>query len=426
MNLAMPRLPSLTFGRPTRVVVPRKLAEHTQIDVGAECDPRDVGLDPKAVAAIWSSVERLYRTGLQPAITMVVRRHGRIVLKRSIGCLRGNGPGERGPLVPLSPDAPICLFSASKAISALLIHKLAEDGKLRLEDLVVDYIPEFGAHGKHRVTIRQLLSHRAGVPALPDDVEPSPELLRDWDRCVRMLCEAKPFDRHFERQAYHALTAGYIVGELVRRVGQIDLHDALNDWLAKPLGCRNLTYGLPEAKRDDAPHHWMTGPRPVGPLARLAKDILGVEFDAATAASNTDAFLSSVVPAGNMYATADDASRVFQMLLNGGEFDGVRVFKPETVAEAIHPVGRIQWDATLHFPIRFSAGFMLGEEPLGLFGPHCGQAFGHLGFMTVLCWADPQRDISVALLNTGKSIAPMGLLRTVGVMNAIARACKPI
>ncbi|MDD3765075.1 MAG: serine hydrolase [Nevskiales bacterium] len=415
----------LLLTRKTRTAVPRRLGTLTQIDHAAETRPQDLGLDPKKVARIWTAMERLYRTGLHPAMTLVVRRHGRIVLKRAIGALRGNGPGERGPVVPLSPDAPLCLFSASKSVSALLIHKLVEDGRMRLEDLVVDYIPEFGAHGKRRVTIRQLLSHRAGVPAIPD-VDPTPELLRDWDRAVRMLCEAEPFDEHFERQAYHALTAGYIVGELVRRVGGIDLHDALQQWVAEPLGCRYLTYGLPEAQRDDAPHHYCTGPHPVWPLSRYIKDIVGVPFDAAVAASNTEAFLASVVPAGNIYASADDASRVFQMLLDGGVYEGRRLFRPETVAEAIHPVGRMQWDGTLRFPLRFSAGFMLGEEPFGLYGPHCGQAFGHLGFISVLCWADPQRDISVALLNSGKSVAPSGLVRLWGVLEAISRACPPV
>ncbi len=422
MRFSLPVLPML---RHTRVAVPRRLAPLVRIDHAAECDPRDLDLDPKAIGAVWRAVERLYRTGLHPAITLVLRRHGRIVLKRAIGCLRGNGPGERGPQVPLSPDAPLCLFSASKSVSALLIHKLAEQRRLRLDDLVVDYVPEFGAHGKHRVTIRQLLAHRAGVPALPD-VEPTPELLRDWDRAVQLLCAARPFDQHFERQAYHALTAGYIVGEIVRRVGRIDLRDALRQWLAQPLGCRYLTYGLPEAQRDDAPRHWMTGPRPIGPLARYVRNVIGVEFAAAVAASNTDAFLSSIVPAGNIYASADDASRVFQMLLAGGEFEGRRVLHAQTVAEAVHPVGRIQIDGTLRVPIRFSAGFMLGEEPFGLFGPHCGQAFGHLGFVSVLCWADPRRDIAVALLNTGKSVAPSGLLRLIGVLTAIARACPPL
>lgn len=412
---------SLPFVRPTRAVVPRRLHKTTQIDHGAECDPRLLDLNPRRIDAIWTAVERLYRTGLQPAMTLVIRHRGQIVMKRAIGCLRGNGPGERGPLVPLSPDAPLCLFSASKSVSALLIHKLAEDGRLRLDDLVVDYVPEFAAHGKHRVTIRQLLAHRAGVPAIPD-VEPTPELLRDWDRAVQLLCNARPFDRHFERQAYHALTAGYIVGEIVRRVSGMDLRDALRQWVAEPLGCKYLTYGLPDRLRDDAPHHWMTGPRPIGPLARYVKNIVGVDFDAAIAASNTDAFLSTVVPAGNIFATADEASRVFQMLLNRGEYQGRRLLKAETVEEAIQPVGRIQWDGTLRMPMRFSAGFMLGEEPFGLFGPHCGGAFGHLGFVSVLAWADPQRDLSVAFLNTGKSVAPMGLLRWVGVLNAIGKA----
>lgn len=415
MNLSIP------FTRPTRVKIPRRLAPMTQIDHGAETDPRLLGLNPRHVDAIWQAMERLFRTGLQPAMTLVIRHRGQIVMKRAIGCLRGNGPGERGPLVPLSPDAPLCLFSASKSVSSLLIHKLAEDGKLRLDDLVIDYVPEFAAHGKNRVTIRHLLSHRAGVPAIPD-VEPTPELLRDWDRAVQLLCEAKPFDPHFERQAYHALTAGYIVGEIVRRVGGIDLQVALRQWIAEPLGCKYMTYGLPDRLRDDAPHHWMTGPRPIGPLARYVRNIVGVDFDAAIAASNTDAFLSTVVPAGNIFATADEASRVFEMLLNRGEYQGRRLLKPETVAEAIQPVGRIQWDGTLRAPMRFSSGFMLGEEPFGLFGPHCGQAFGHLGFVSVLAWADPQRDISVALLNTGKSIAPSGLLRLVGVLNAIGKA----
>ncbi|HEY1077764.1 MAG TPA: serine hydrolase domain-containing protein [Fontimonas sp.] len=415
MNLSIP------FTRPTRVKIPRRLAPMTQIDHGAETDPRLLGLNPRHVDAIWQAMERLFRTGLQPAMTLVIRHRGQIVMKRAIGCLRGNGPGERGPLVPLSPDAPLCLFSASKSVSSLLIHKLAEDGKLRLDDLVIDYVPEFAAHGKNRVTIRHLLSHRAGVPAIPD-VEPTPELLRDWDRAVQLLCEAKPFDPHFERQAYHALTAGYIVGEIVRRVGGIDLQVALRQWIAEPLGCKYMTYGLPDRLRDDAPHHWMTGPRPIGPLARYVRNIVGVDFDAAIAASNTDAFLSTVVPAGNIFATADEASRVFEMLLNRGEYQGRRLLKPETVAEAIQPVGRIQWDATLRAPMRFSSGFMLGEEPFGLFGPHCGQAFGHLGFVSVLAWADPQREISVALLNTGKSIAPSGLLRLAAVLNAIGKA----
>ena len=405
--------------------MPRDLRALTRIDHAAECDPGAAGMSEAGVTAIWSAMERLYRTGLQPAMTLVLRRHGRIVMKRAIGCTSGNLPGQRGAQLPLEPDSPLCLFSASKAISALLVHKLVDLGQLSLEDRVADYIPEFAAHGKDRVSVRQLLAHRAGIPAMPVR-NPPPEILYDWDGIVRMLCEAPPFDPNFGKQAYHALTCGYIVGELVRRVGGLELRQALHEWIAEPLGCRYLGYGLAPEHRVLLPRNALTGPRPLWPLTTYVRHAVGVSFDQAVDLSNHEAFLSEVVPAGNIHASADDACRVFQMLLNRGELDGVRVLREETVADAVRPLGPIQYDRTLLLPLRFSAGFMLGENPFGLYGPKCAQAFGHLGFVSVLCWADPQRDISVALLNTGKSMAPSGVLRMAQVLGAIAKACPAV
>lgn len=405
--------------------MPRSLGALSRIDHAAECDPRDAGMSEAGVAGIWSAMERLYRSGLQPAMSLALRRHGRLVMKRSIGCTAGNLPGERGAQVPLHPDSPLCLFSASKSVSAVLVHKLADLGLLSLDDRVADYIPEFAAQGKGRVTVRQLLAHRAGIPALPV-TDPPPEILRDWDGIVQMLCAAPPFDPDFGRQAYHALTVGYIAGELVRRVGRIEPRQALRQWIAEPLNCRYLSYGLAPELRHLLPRNAMTGLRPVWPLTAYVRHAVGVDFHAAVDLSNHDAFLSEVVPAGNICASADDACRVFQMLLNGGELDGVRVLGEAAVAEAVRPLGPIQYDRTLLAPLRFSAGFMLGENPFGLYGPQCGRAFGHLGFVSVLCWADPQRDIAVAVLNTGKSVSPSGLAGIVRVLSAIARACPPV
>jgi CubicO group peptidase (beta-lactamase class C family) len=405
------------------VRVPRDLRSVTQIDHDAECRPQDAGLSDKKVAHIWHRVEQLYQTGVHPAITLVLRRHGEIVLKRSIGTVHGRAPGDTGPEVPLTPDAPVCLFSASKVITALLVHKLIDDSRMSLDDRVADYIPEFAAHGKGSVSVRQLMAHRAGIPSLPMQ-HPDPELLRDWDFIISELCAAKPLPHRFEKQAYHALTSGFILGELVRRAGDIDLPDALHDWIAAPLGCTHLTYGVAPELRAQVPPNVCTGPKPIWPLTSFIRQVVSVPFAEAVAASNSEVFLSSIVPAGNIYASADDTSRVFQMLLNGGELDGVRIFKPETVAEAVRPIGRIQFDGTLKVPLRASAGFMLGENPIGLYGPMCRQAFGHLGFITVLCWADPQRDISVALLNTGKSIDPFAVFRLAQVLTAINNTCK--
>jgi len=408
-----------------RAKVPDDLATVTRIDHAAECRPEDADLERDRVEAIWTAVEHLYESGVHPAITLVLRRHGKIVLKRAIGCLSGSAPGEDGPLVPLEPDAPISLFSASKAITALLLHKLVEQGKLRLEDRVADHIPKFGARGKGRVTVRQLLAHRAGIPLLPVQ-DPDPELLRHWDAIIDMLCHAVPANAKFQKQAYHALTAGFLVGELVRRASGRELPELLREYLAEPLGARHLTYGLEPSLRASSPLNAFTGPKPFWPVTGYAKRILGVSFERAVEASNSDAFLSGIVPAGNIYATADEACRVFQMLLDKGRHNGTRVFEEETVAEAIRPIGPMQIDGILRVPLRYSAGFMLGENPFGLYGPRCSNAFGHLGFVSVLCWADPSRDMSVAFLNTGKSMAPAGVLRLARVLGAISRACPPV
>lgn len=411
--------------RARRIELPDELAEVTTIDREAEVDPRSVGLDPQRVEAIWQAVEHLYQSGLHPAITLVIRRHGRIVLKRAVGCVSGNAPGDNGPPVPIHPDAPVSLFSASKAITALLVHKLIEQKQLRLENRVADHIPKFGARGKDKVTVRQLLAHRAGIPLLPVH-DPDPELLRHWEAIVDMLCAAEPADSKFQTQAYHALTAGFILGELVRRVSGRELPELLKEWIAEPLGCRYMTYGLAPELRPLAPPNVFTGSRPVWPISSFTRRILGVSFERAVEASNSDAFLSGVVPAGNIYASADDASRVFQMMLDKGRFEGRRVFEAGVIADAVRPVGPIQMDNILRVPLRYSAGFILGENPFGLYGPKSSHAFGHLGFVSVLCWADPARDLSVAFLNTGKSVAPTGVIRLARVLGAISRACPPV
>lgn len=407
------------------VRVPDDLTAVVRIDREAETDPRDAEMTEAGRERIWAAVEHLFRGAVHPAITMVVRRRGRVVLKRSIGCVRGNLAGDNDVPVVMTPDSPVSLFSASKAVSALLVHKLVDDGVLSLDDRVVDYVPEFGAHGKDRVTIRGLLAHRAGIPDVPD-LEPTPDLLRQWDHIIELLCAAKPFDPDFGKQAYHALSAGFIVGEVVRRATGRELPALLDEWIAQPLKLRYTTFGLKPELRHLAPVNALTGPHPFWPITTYAKHVIGVSFDATVRASNDEAFLSSVVPAGNIYASADDVSRIFQMLLNGGELDGVRILKPETVADAIRPIGRIQFDRTLLVPLRYSPGFMLGQEPFGLFGPHSGTAFGHLGFVSVLCWADPSRDLSVAFLNTGKAMAPAIVTRLIGVLRAISAACPRV
>lgn len=402
-----------------RIYLPDAVGNLTTIDLHAECDPTMVGMSVAGINRIWSAVESLYKTGLHPSITLVIRRHGRIVMKRSIGCI---DPQASVP-VPLSTDTPQCIFSASKVVTALLVHKLVEDGAFSLDDCVSRFIPEFARNGKRDVTVRDLLAHRAGVPFIPPE-HADTSLLHDWDRILKILCEQPRRYKNPAVHSYHALTSGYVAGEIVRRVSGMGLATALRQWIAEPLGCRYLTYGLDPAYHAQRARNAFTGPNPVWPITWYFRRMIGSEVNQLADIANSEAFLSAVIPAGNIHASGDDLSRVFEMLRCGGVFQGKRVLQPDTVRALTTPVGSLGRDRTIQVPIRYSPGCMLGESPVGLYGPGCSRAFGHLGFMSILGWADPQRAISVSLLNTGKSIAPAGFIRMAGVLWAISRNCK--
>ncbi len=120
--------------------------------------------------AIWALVQDVYRSGMHPGIQVCIRHEGAVVLDRSIGQARGVSPGQRfdrNRAVPLTLDTPINLFSAAKGVTGMAMHKLEEPGALRLDDAVAEHVPGFEQHGKERITIRHVLTHRAGIAAIP-------------------------------------------------------------------------------------------------------------------------------------------------------------------------------------------------------------------------------------------------------------------
>lgn len=134
--------------------------------------------------------------------------------------------------------------------------------------------------------------------------------------------------------------------------------------------------------------------------------------------------MDAVIPAGNLYATAEELSRFYQMLLDGGIYQGQRVFEPQTVARMLRPASPPRLDWALKIPMRYTEGLMLGMDPIGLYGPMCGSAYGHLGFMNILGWADPSREIAAGLMTTGKAILGGHLvqyMRSLGTLNQLCR-----
>jgi len=408
----------------TRARIPPSLEAVTTIADDREVRPSEVGMDPEGPRRIWAAVERLYTSGLHPAISLCVRRRGRVVLDRAIGHAAGNAPVDppEAPKVLAVPDTPFNIFSASKAITAMVVHFLDQRHLLHLDDPVCEYIPEFARHGKHGITIRHVLTHRAGIPNLPEGAIDL-DRIEDQDWIVEMLCDAKPTWRPGRFLAYHAISGGFVLGEIVHRVTGRSIRAVLGDDILRPLGFRWTNYGVRPQDVGTVAVNAFTGPPVVPPLSTILRRALGLDFYRAIELSNDPRFMTAIVPAGNVITTANELSRFFQLLLNEGELDGVRIFEPRTIHRAVAEQSYLEVDFTIALPLRYGMGFMLGAEWLSLFGPDTEHAFGHVGFTNVIAWADPERQLSVALMTTGKPVIYAQIYYLWDVMRQIGIAC---
>jgi len=413
--------------RSKKIIVTDDLSTVTQYNPAEEVNPKDAAMSQENVDAIWSGVEKYYQTGVHPAITLCLRRLGKIVLNRAIGHAQGNGPEDKSGTEKtlITPQTPICQFSASKAVTALLIHLLSEKGEIHLTDPVSHYIPEFGAHGKDDITIYHVLSHRSGFPMAPKGTDP--DILFDFDGAVKMVCESEPKYPAGHTLSYHAVTGGFILGEIIRRVTGKDIRTFVDDTIRKPLGFKYFNFGMPVDEQYTAARNYVTGPPVVFPFSSLITRSLGKEWNDIVRISNKPKFLQAIIPAGNLYATADEISQFFQLLLNGGELNGVRIFDPLTVRRATIEAGKMEFDKTMVLlPMRYSLGMMLGSDPISLFGPYTKEAFGHWGFFNSFSWADPTRDLAISLQTTGKALLGTHLIEHFQLLHRISKNCEKV
>lgn len=412
--------------RSGHVRIPRDVDSVSRVDEVNEARALNSGLSRREIDAIWKATQGLYRSGAYPGVGVCLRHRGEVILDRTIGHARGNGPHEPASTtkVLLTPETPMCIFSASKAATAALMLKLIEDGGAGLHDPVSRFIPAFARHGKGSTTIAHVLSHRGGFPSfhVPSD-ELRPELLLDWDYCIDVISRSKPAHRR-RKVAYHALTGGFVLAEIIQRVTGQSIRTYLDETLRKPLGMTHFTYGLPKEHRHAVAHNYMAG-RKIDRVSNLfLQSFLAVPMEEVVEISNSDVFLDAVIPAGNMHCTADELSRFFQMLLNNGRWQDRQVLRPETVRLLRKPASGVRIDRTLGLPMRYSMGMMLGANPVGMFGPMTGRVYGHVGMMNVFGWADPQRELAAALIVTGKALLGSHLLAVARWQTELARRCK--
>jgi len=310
-------------------------------------------------------------------------------------------------------------------MSAMPLHLLSERKALSLLDPVSHYLPEFGRNGKRDITIYQLLCHKAGIPTIPTSDVDVAELLLDRKEILRLICATAP-DKPGRHHAYHALTTGFVVAALVEKIAGQGFRAFFRDNISGPLGMKSFDFGARGRTLARVARNYETGFKASRPADRYLRRAIGTNLEHAVRLSNDPRFYQAVIPAGNGVATADDCSKFFQCLLNGGEFDGVRAFEPLTVRRAVAEVGKPEIDRSLLVPLRYSAGMMLGASPWGLFGPDTSQAFGHLGFANIFVWADPERATSVALLTTGKLVLGVHAPCLLSLLAQLSQRCPKL
>jgi CubicO group peptidase (beta-lactamase class C family) len=368
---------------------------------GDESGPRE-GSD-----AVWALVQEVYRSGMHPGIQICIRHQGEVVLDRAIGHARGVVPGRRFDperTVPLTLDTPVNLFSAAKAVTGMVMHKLEELGALELDDEVAKHLPGFERHGKDRITIRHVLTHRAGIASMPS-ADFDLDRLSDPNEIERIVCGLRPRTLPGSIPEYHAVTGGLIMEAVTRRATGRSLREVLATEIKEPLGLDWFDYGVAPEDIDRVAHNVETGV-PLGPVTGLfVKRVLGKPWGEVLQMSNDPRFLGAVVPSANVITRARDVAVFYQCIMDGGSFEGTRVFEEETVERALQaPHDELVVDRMLGLPIRYGSGFMLGSGSISPYGWDRPRAFGHVGMSNLFTWADPDRELVVAILTTGKPV----------------------
>ncbi len=399
-----------------RIRVPSDLDAVTAI--GAEDHS---GIDPAAVERIWQAARHWYAAGMQPAIQLCLRHNGRVVLNRAIGHGWGNGPTDPpdADKVPVGVDTPFCAYSTAKAITATVVHMLVERGTFGLDDRVADYLPGYQRHGKGRTTIRHVLTHSAGVP-VPTGPRPDVRRVDDSDYTREQLAGLRPVYPPGLMHMYHALTWGPLMREIVSAATGKNIRDILAAEILDPLGFRWTNFGVaPSDVPRVAPSHATGRPLPA-PVAAVFRKAIGGSVHEIIPFTNSELFLTSVIPSSNTVSTAEELSRFAEIWRRGGELDGVRVLRPETLAAATAESRRLRRDVAV-FPgrLRWGTGFVLGTTRFGPFGRDAPAAFGHLGLTTVAAWADPDRGLAAGLISSGKPGRDPEAGRYTALMNRI-------
>ncbi len=304
--------------------------------------------------------------------------------------------------IPWTADTLVLFWSATKGLgSACLLHVLQEQG-IALDRRVAEFWPEFAQSGKESITLAQLLSHQAGLAGLDDRVD-----VLDYSAVVDALARQTPLWPPGTAHGYHARTFGFLLDELVRRLATKTLGDYWRETFAEPLGL-DIWIGLPAkengrvatiyaakaGRRPPVPEQFYRDLATPGTLARkVFTSPAGLH---AVSGMNTPEARALSLPSLGGIGNASSLAKFYAMLAAGGELEGHRYFREETIGQMTTTLTSGE-DRVFQIPTAFSAGFMQDppQSERRIFGPSA-RAFGHPGAGGSHAFADPENGIAFA------------------------------
>ncbi len=305
--------------------------------------------------------------------------------------------GERMPGQPMTPDTLMIWLSSSKPFAAVAFAQLWEREALDLDDTVVRYIPEFGAHGKDRITLRHVLTHTAGIRMLNVGW---PEA--SWDEIIATICGRRPEPRWVpgEKAGYHLSSSWFLLGEVIRRVDGRHYRDYAREEIFDVLRMEDSWVGMPRRRFADYGE-------------RIGRMYYTERGEPMARTWHREAHVVGCSPGSNGYGPIRELGRFYEMLLAGGTWQGRRLLRRPTVEALItpHRVGLL--DRTFKVKLDWGLGFICnsrhyGEDliPYG-YGRHASRrAFGHSGFQSSTGFADPVHGLAAAVAVNGQPGEP--------------------
>lgn len=359
---------------------------------------------------------------------LVVRRRGENLVDIWAGM------ADRDGRRPWTRDTLALSFSTTKGVASTVIHRLADRGLFDYDDPVAAHWPEFGANGKQDITVRELLSHRAGLHNVRAVASNAVEMLDHLAMEERLA--ARPGGLGTERPCYHAITYGWLVAGLARGLTDCGMAELVRTEIAEPLAIDGLHIGMPPEGPAAVAEPVGTALRHVTNTARFLNPVWSRLARTRTAlnALHVPGFdriflgpeprvLETEMPAVNGVFTADALARLYGALANGGAEGERRLLSPETV-EALGRVQTRAADGVLGIRMRWRLGY---HTAFGS-GRAASRAFGHYGYGGSGGWADPDSGLSLGFVTnklgsvSSTPIGDYGLFRLSGLAQSCARA----